>query len=105
MNNRLSEIDFHLRIAREDILVGIRKLFQEEQLNIETMVKTAFENFDIEKTIISQINKDMNETISFAISNYIKYGEGKKIINCYIESHLKNKIESVIKDLIEKEDI
>ena len=101
MRDNFSELDFNLRIAREDILMGVKKLFQEEQLNIEQMVIDAFKNVNVDRIIQSQIDQEINNIIRQSIFSYIKYGEGKKVLDSYIESMIKGKIENAVKNLSE----
>ena len=101
MRDSFSELDFNLRIAREDILMGVKKLFQAEQLNIEKMVIDAFKNVNVDRIIQSQIDQEINNIIRQSIFSYIKYGEGKKVLDSYIESMIKGKIENAVKNLSE----
>jgi hypothetical protein len=101
VRDSFSELDFNLRIAREDILMGVKKLFQAEQLNIEKMVIDAFKNVNVDRIIQSQIDQEINNIIRQSIFSYIKYGEGKKVLDSYIESMIKGKIENAVKNLSE----
>ena len=94
MKHDTHSINIDLRIAREDILMGLNKLLLAEQTDLNQLVESAFNNIDLEAIITKQIYKEVDRQVAVAVDKFVTYGEGKEIIDKYISNLIDNKISS-----------
>jgi hypothetical protein len=102
MRHGTHSINIDLRIAREDILMGLNKLLLAEQTDLNQLVESAFNKIDLEAIITKQIYKEVDRQVAEEVTKLVVYGEGKEIIDKYISNLIDNKISSHLEYSIKK---
>lgn len=108
--SRFHNLHIDLKIAREDILVGLNKVFHAEEIDVETLVKDTFDKIDLEAMISKQIYAVIDRQVKDAVDTLIRYGEGRKlidksiakIIDTQIASHLESVVNTAVNNAMGK---
>ena len=98
-----TELQIRLKIATQDILMGINQQFQNMQDDLELIIKREFEKFDFERVVREQVQHHIKEVISTTVRDYVRYGEGKDLIKGSIEKLLKDSIAKVVQGAVKEE--
>ena len=83
-------INAMLDIAQEQLASSLNSHFKKKEKDIKLALKTAFENFDLQKCVDEQIHRHIHGAIEQAIKQFFLYGEGQKIITIAVSEGMQH---------------